>query len=218
MTTGSPTSTSVKTESFNLVASVTCQSMPDYPLAVWHAFGAFVNHRVVICGGYAPHISQCYSLGSKETAWKLNGNLITARYGAASAEINDKLLIFGGSGTTGYLQSTEELDVEAGTATQGPNMPLGIVYPCGVKINNSTVMIIGGYDGIARKSTYFYNYNGKTFTAGPDLIAARMWLACGILSNGIGSYVVVTGGYNGAYLDATEYLDLNDTTIWKTGL
>ena len=100
MTTGTPTSASVKTESFDLlVASTTCQSLPAYPLSVDSATGAFVNTKIVICGGDgggSPTTSNCYTLSRNETAWKLSGNLITPRLGAASVEINSKLVIFGG--------------------------------------------------------------------------------------------------------------------------
>ena len=219
MTTGSPPTTSVKTDSFDLVASTTCQSMPAYPLTVYHATGAFVSNRVVICGGTYPSVtSQCYSLGKNETEWKPSGNLITPRYGAASVEMHGKLLIFGGY-NAGYLQSTEEMDVEAGTTTIGPSMPLAIGYPCTVKINSSTVLIIGGIGSSYLKSTYFYSNNEKTFKAGPYLMVPRSYHTCNILSNGNGSYVVVTGGYdNGVYTDSTEYLDLDEPTIWKTGM
>ena len=218
VTTGSPTSTSVKTETFDVATSTTCKSMPAYPLPIAEATGAFVNSRVVICGGYHPVTSQCYSLGQNENEWKPSGNLITPRYSAASAVINDKLIIFGGY-NAGNLQSTEEIDVAAGTASQGPSMPLAMVYHCAVKLNTSTVLIIGGYGSSYLRSTYFYSFKEKTFKAGPDLKATRSRHECALLDTGTASYVVVTGGYgDSGYLDSTEYMDCNEPTIWKTGL
>ena len=142
MITGYPQSTSVKTESFDVVTLTTCQSLPAYPLAIGVATGAFVNSRVVICGGASfSATSQCYSIGKNETEWKLVGNMITPRYAAASVEIDNKLVIFGGKDATGsnYLQSTEEFDVETRTSKAGPNMPLGIYHHCAVKLNETTV-------------------------------------------------------------------------------
>ena len=219
VTTGWPSSTSVKTESSDLVASATCQSIPAYPLSVGGATGAFVNSRVVICGG-TPYTNQCYSLGQNENAWTPSANLTTPRGGAASVEMNNKLVIFGGYTGDTYirLQSTEEIDVGTGTATTGPSMPLAIGWHCAVKLNATTALIVGGYGTNWLKSSYFYNSDEESFTAGPLLKHARGSLACSVLNTGTESYVVVAGGYNGAFLDSTEYMDLNDPTSWKTGL
>jgi len=219
VTTGDPNS-SVKTEAFDVVASTTCQSLPAYPLTMYSATGAFVKAKLVICGGQYPITSNCYTLSRTENTWKLSGNLITPRLGAASVEINNKLFIFGGADDPwaySYLQSTEEFDVDSGTSTAGPNMPLGIAYHCAVKVNDTTVLIIGGSDGSSElSSSYFYNAELETFTAGPSLTVARYWHACSILTE---RYVIVTGGYNGAYFfNSTEYMDLNQPTMWKTGL
>lgn len=59
--------------------------------------------------------------------------------------------------------------------------------------------------------------------AGPDLMIARYYHACSMMTYNDGRYVVVTGGkccsvaFCGS-LDTTEYLDLDDPTAWKTGL
>ena len=221
--TGYPQSTSVKTESFDVVTLTTCQSLPAYPLAIGVATGAFVNSRVVICGGASfSATSQCYSIGKNETEWKLVGNMITPRYAAASVEINNKLVIFGGYDISTIFQSTEEIDVETGTATAGPNMPLAIWGHCAVKLNTTTVLIIGGRpdeSGYLR-SSYFYNAVLKTFEPGPLLNDKRAYHACSILNTGTEIFVVVAGGWNGAAgrLDSTEYMDVNQPTMWKTGL
>ena len=215
---------SFKTESFDLAASTTCQSLPDYPLDVDSATGAFVSSRVVICGGFEfSTTSQCYSLGQNETEWKPSGNMTALRHGAASVEINNKLVIFGGY-YNGHLQSTEEFNEETGTATAGPNMPLAVREHCAVKLNSTTALIIGGsgYEiaGTQRgylRSTYFYDANMKSFTPGPLLNDGREKHACSILNTGTESYVVITGGSNRAHLDSTEFMDVNEPTIWKTG-
>ena len=218
MTTGSPTSTAVKTEAFDVVASTTCQSLPAYPFATEIATGAFVNSKLVICGGTFDTIGRCYSLSQNEAAWKSSGNLIAPRKGAASAAVNNTLVIFGGYYTT-LIQSTEEIDVETGTATAGPNMPLAVKFHCAVTLNTTTVLIIGGFDGSSYfGSTYFYNVNVKSFTSGPSLTVARGYHGCSILTTGTERFVVVTGGFNGVKLDSTEVMDLNQPTMWQTGL
>ena len=176
MTTGSPTSSADKTEAFDVVASTTCQSLPAYPLSTDSATGAFVNTKAVICGGY-PAITNCYTLSKSENTWKLSGNLITGRESAASVEINNKLVVFGGYNYGVYLESTEEFDADSGTATAGPNMPLPIGFHCAVKVNDTTVLIIGGYDGSSRlSSSYFYNpgvTSGKILNQRYNLIETK---------------------------------------------
>lgn len=223
MTAGWQVSTVGITESFDVVDRTACLSMPAYPFGVAEATGAFVNSRIVVCGGYLDLMStttdQCYSLGPNETTWKPSGNLLTPRQAAASIVMNDKLLIFGGYNTAGYLQSTEEMD-ETGKATLGPSMPLTIKHHCAVKINHNTAVIIGGADESSSiKLTYFYNFDSKTFESGPDLMVARERHACGMLSSNGKSFVVVTGGKNGGViLGSTEYMALDDLTTWHQGL
>ena len=191
--------------------------MPAYPMQVGFATGAFVNSRVVICGGLYPFTSQCYSLGQNETAWKPSGNLTTPRWGAASVEMDNKLVIFGGY-LYDHLNATEEIDAETGTVSTGPTMPLGIAWHCAVKLNSTTALIIGGDDGSSYlRSSYFYDVKAKTFTSGPLLMEGRRYHGCSILNTGTDSFVVVAGGYNGTYMDSTEVMDLNEPTMWKTG-
>ena len=66
-------------------------------------------------------------------------------------------------------------------------------------------------------NTKFYNYNEKTFRAGPDLIVARRSHTCSMLKTNHGSYVVVGGGYYQAALDSTEYLALDEPITWRKG-
>ena len=223
MTTGLQDLTIGITESFDVVDKTACLGMPAYPFRVAEATGAFVYSKVMICGGYSDGIStptgQCYSLGPNETTWKPNGNLITPRQAAASVVMNDKLVIFGGYNAAGYILSTEEMD-EAGKATLGPSMPLTTKHHCAVKINHNTALIIGGADeSVSIKFTYFYDFDGKTFKSGPDLMVARERHACGMLSSNGKSFVVVTGGKNGGViLGSTEYMALDDLTTWHQGL
>ena len=115
------------------------------------------------------------------------------------------------------------MDVQTGTSTLGPYMPAPLAWQCVVKLN-STKFITGGYNGTTQvKSTSYYDAEEKIFKAGPDLMVKRREHGCGIITNSNGSYVVVTGGYYGSglesapYMNSTEYLDLGEPTIWKTG-
>ena len=210
-------STAVMTESFDVVASTTCQSLPDYPLEGLGATGAFVNNKVVICGGTGG--TNCYTLGRNEKTWTLIGNMIAYRAAAAAVAFNNKLVIFGGyDPDNNRLLSTEEIDVDTGTATAGPDMPFINGFHCAVKLDAKTALIIGGVTD-DRTSTYFYDANAKTFTSGPSLMQGRGEHACAILDTGTERYVVASGGWLNGWFDSTEILDLNQPTLtWMTGL
>ena len=228
MVTGNPdygSPTAAKTEAFDLSASTTCQSLPDFPVEVTLAAGAFVNNRVAICGsGGGSIIAPCYTLAQNENTWTRIGNLQLPRFGAASVAIGNKLVFFGGldSSTKMFLQSTEELDVETGTTTPGPNMPDSFAFHCAVKLDATRVLIIGGIGDIMSydsQSTFFYDVVAKSFTPGPNLNQRRQHHACALLNTGAESFIVVAGGlWAGSCLDSTEYMNVNQPTMWMTGL
>ena len=223
-----------ETESFDLDASKTCGStLPAYPKLkkVTGATGAFVSGKLVICGGWLGGTAvsnQCHSIGPNGAAWQPAGNMTKPRANAASVEINEKLLIFGGyeypnAGEYplyGYLDSIEELDLEAETSTLVPaSMPSPVEMHCAVKINSTTVLIIGGAMGSPVATTNYYNIEDRIFMAGPNLTEIRYAHGCSMMTNSNGSYVVVAGGRQlGDVYDSTVYLDLKEPASWRTGL
>ena len=73
MTTGRPEAGSVKTESFQLSTLKKCQALPDSPLAVDAAFGAFVNKQVLVCGAGLKNgtvANRCFTLSSAQKQWQ----------------------------------------------------------------------------------------------------------------------------------------------------
>ena len=214
--TGIPSNLANKTEAFDLTTSKRCPDLPPYPLAIYFASGAFINNRLVICGGTYPITGQCYSLGPKETAWQEAGTLKTPRYVAASTELNGKMITMGGN-SNGALQSTEIMDAETKLSTYGPNLPTTLFGFCMVKVNASRVLLIGGYVDNKSVRTVLWYSNDQSFKPRPDLTTERRLHACGLLTSEEGTYVVVAGGDNGTTLDSIEYLDLQQPTEWKTG-
>ncbi len=51
---------------------------------------------------------------------------------------------------------------------------------------------------------------------GSPLKIGRRALACGVIRTVAGNYIIVTGGFNGGYMDSTEILEPN-TNVWERG-
>ena len=76
VTTGSPRSSATKTEIINLDnASLTCQDLEEYPLAIQGAVGSNTGSFPVICGGWdgSQSVKQCHRLESGR--WQHFANL-----------------------------------------------------------------------------------------------------------------------------------------------
>jgi len=89
-----------------------------------------------------------------------------------------------------------------------------------VKINSSTVLSIGGYNGSnVAQNTYFYNIQTNKWRPGPPLQTPRHGLSCGTLkwknpeTDQWGKLVLVAGGGNNGHLQSVEFLFLNDDDI-----
>jgi hypothetical protein len=91
-----------------------------------------------------------------------------------------------------------------------------------VSLNDTTVILVGGYlaDGITSTSTFFFNNEHETWTEGPSLITGRRRHSCALFKSRQHWHtdtVIVTGGYNGSgYLASTEFLNLNSNS-WTSG-
>ena len=187
--------------------------------------GLIKGQTPFICGGY-DHTSRrnsrdCYKLNEAGTWTKdqiavLNTGRSYA--GTGSAVINNKLVLSGGSGSSGKLKSIELVSPNGRSKTLSVQLPLGLSSHCSIKWDSETVMIIGGLDTKRRKraETYFINVRTNTLKNGPSLNNARYVFACEELKVHGQSYIVVSGG-SGAD-KSTEVLDkTNIGQGWQKG-
>ena len=95
-------------------------------------------------------------------------------------------------------------------------------YNCIVAINETTYLIAQGdsytYDA---RNTYFFNFEKRTFTPGPQFITPRFALSCSKIRDlATGTYnIIAVGGFiafNGFALNSTEIFDVS-TQIWRSG-
>jgi hypothetical protein len=100
---------------------------------------------------------------------------------------------------------------------KGPVMPIALRQHCLVKINESTVIIMGGMDAYTK--TWFYNFDNNGWSDGPDLPTYRNRHSCGMFWSPAhqGRPVIVVGGtYSTDVWYQVDFLDLS-TGIWTQG-
>ena len=99
---------------------------------------------------------------------------------------------------------------------------------CVLKINSTTIMVIGGnlgYKKYARKDTWFGHYNEDPWkwTQGPDLLLGRYNQGCALLTMKSVDYIVVVGGnykfgqYGPLTTVAVEWMETTSTS-WSKGI
>ena len=159
----------------------TCEA-PDFPNAASGAIGGLVNSEVpMICDA-----KECYKLTSQ------GFEFITTPSNRASAgvAIQDKLWLTD--------QAYSEFITLTGEKTPGPPMPNpGVSDQCMVKIDERTIMMIGGFDSPKVQSTnetYFLDIETGTWSRGPDMLIGRAFMGCGIHEYEGKRYVLSIGG------------------------
>ena len=187
-----------------------CQTFQDYPIQVEGAVGALLSEIPLVCGGVYPATDACWAVQKDGTISKF-GHLNTKRGHAAGIVLDDLFWITGGNKGSGPLNTTEFLRIDEGKMikVKGPELPIPLNYHCMASIDESKVMIIGGFNGEYLSSTFIYNFEEDTWTSGPDLMVPRENHACSTYLNSNGhKKIMVTGGFNGTSLTSTEVLDL----------
>ena len=205
-----------------------CTKVASFPVRLDSATGGLINGTPLLCGGNDGTnnnnpTSDCFELDNSGTGWSKKGGLLEPRKDAGqnSVVINGKLIISGGVGSAGRLTSIEMVSPDASAVKLSVNLPKGLYGHCQVQWDNTTVMIIGGFDGSFSAATYFVDVSSEMIdTNGPTLNTGRVYHSCGELliptDTGTDAYIVVTGGNS---LKSTEILKKtnNNDQEWKTG-
>jgi hypothetical protein len=195
----------------------------DYPLEeVYGASGGLLtNNNALICGGLDmvdKRLDDCFVIN--ENGIKPSARLTKPRSFAASVVWNSTTLWMTGGqlDDTRRTKSTEFVQL-TGT-TPGPDLPLEVSNHCLVSLNETTLLLMGGYiSGGASNSTYYYNTDHKTWTDGPSMITGKAQHSCALFKSpqhGHTDTVIVTGGYNSGYPASPEILNL-DSNSWRSG-
>lgn len=196
-----------------------------------HSATLLRDGRVLVSGGYegvtaATVLNKAETYDSGTGAWTASGTLNEARRWHTSTLLNnDKVLIAGGSVSSGRGTVTELFDPTLGTFTattsslsvprQGHTatlLPNGKVLVAGR--NDSDGSIYNSSGGLADASTTeFFDPSTSLWSAGPTMNYRRYQHAATLLSAVTGK-VLVTGG-SGAGADTAEVLELSGANyVW----
>ena len=193
----------------NLTSTV-CQSKANYPLDIAYATGSLLNKElVVICGGFKPETSACYSLGQNMewTSWQ---DMTTKRSGHASIVTQRGIWVTGGLDGSNRLKSTELLSKSS--AYQGVlDLPEARDSHCLIQ-DGEKIFLIGGWDGSTRQSSVwqFDASNDYSQTVEKSMNHARNHHACGIFHSAAHSgrpVMVAAGSWSGDGQYSSEFWD-----------
>jgi hypothetical protein len=212
---------------------MTCDNLQNLPFGIEGATGQlFQGQRPIICGGYkSSELCDCFEL--KGGSWVSIASLSECRHFASSSLSlqngnGDELLIVAGgySDFFGYKKSVEAFDGNKWSLEKVSPLPTGVGAHCMVRINESTLLSIGGYGASTGFSaqTNFYDSINNNWYAGPNLNVERSGNACGVLhwynpdTDQNEKVIVVAGGYDGSqFLSSTELLFLNEFETSQQG-
>ena len=198
---------------------VTCSDLDDFPVELDSAVGANFDGTPVVCGGnlgsYTPS-EKCYRLTFGE--WEEITSMLEKRGYAAGVVYNKNLHVFGGRSDSGIvLKTSETINVDGGIS-DGPDLPTAVYSHAMTSINDTVSLLSGGSTNANFYSakTWYYHHDTESFTSGPDLLEARRLhgSATNVDKETKAKITVVTGGWNGNYMDSTELL-INGQ--WETG-
>jgi len=220
--------------------NTTCEDIPDFPVKgflIGRTGQLFRKTMPIICGGSNLQYSLCECHALYKGKWTYIASLKECRSEAQMVTLTypdgkEILLIIGGATRSSILSTVELFDGDTWNLNVIAKMPQAIAGHCVVKINETTLMVIGGAIHIISgftNHTYFYNLINNQWYPGPTIITPRTGHACGILnwrnpSSGLTEKVVIIAGggtIGSGSLSSTEllFLDHNDDSSsgWKIG-
>ena len=203
----------------------------NHPKALLGSTGAFINNKMVICGGSDGHPGfggtckkECYIIEQESSSFHVD--MIQKRAYAASVVIADNLWILGGydNFVMEPQRTSEYISTIDGITWPGPNLPISLYNQAVVDINQSCIMLIGGFDGDASDKTFYFSHMTKLWTIGPNLLQARFAHSAGVITDNTTQevHIVAVGGKTciientfDCFLNTVEIL--NEESQWILG-
>lgn len=151
-------------------------------------------------------------------SFKTLDTLATARVNhTATLLANGKVLVAGGSNSSGRLNSAELFDPATGDWTTTGSMAYARTSHTATLLADGKVLVAGSYDSssaAARSSAEVYNPATGTWTTTGSLITGRTFHTATLLPSG---KVLVTGGYDGINVTSWNSVELYDPTtgVWS---
>ena len=155
--------------------------------------GIYIKDMAIVCGGYAPSVSDCYKYQQEKRSWtNTTVSLVTPRAFASSTVIGDnQWWITGGfNSEVGYLKETEVLN---DNFARYQDMLVERDHHNMVRIDSNRYMMLGGQSQFVET----YNFNGS-WSHGPNLSIGRHESHAGLVTFGNQTRMIVAAGGIGA--------------------
>ena len=124
-------------------------NIPDYPIDARNVRAVATDQGIVVCGGHGgPAQATCYQLSSTSSGWTSIAPMKQRRTGFAMVEVGGDIYAFG---------TNENMKAEVFRDSQWSfikDMPREVHVPCGVKLDDNTIMSIGGKDGSTVRNVF----------------------------------------------------------------
>jgi hypothetical protein len=214
-----------------------CENLPEFPVGIEGGTGQLFHKRTpIICGGAKANrwVDSCDCYSFQHQTWTQISSLNQCRRYTASSLVSlqhDKEVLMmagGGMEWTTPLKSVESFDGTDWEQGQLSELPNEVWLHCLVKINSTTLLLIGGKETGSRSTarTHFFHADKNQWIPGPTLNKVRHAAGCGVLNwmnpqtNQMEKIVVAAGGADdGYFFSETEllYVDRISDNIWIMG-
>jgi Galactose oxidase, central domain len=212
-----------------------CDNLQEYPVGLEGGTGQLIDKKMpIICGGAKTNrwVDSCDCYALQNQSWTKISSLNECRRYPASTLVSleheeEVLMITGGNDEPTVFNSVEFFDGTNWEQEDLSVLPRGVWEHCLVKINSTTLFLIGGSETSGGASfpvsaTHFYDVNDNQWIPGPALNVARAGAGCGILNwmnpqtNQMEKIVVAAGGY-GSSTTELLYVDRIGDYSWIMG-
>ena len=175
---------------------------------------SMINHygTIVHCGGDNT-LQSCLELSNG--SWVSHSMLNAERYFSGAASTNSGSFIFGGDNSDNTKRSFEYMTRwNTNWQTGNTNIPNGYDRGCVIQISGDLLYLIGGRSSANSYENRILAFNTTSHvftTLSTTLITGRYGHSCEFIPNT--NKVMISGGYDGEFMDVTEVLDVTTGSI-----
>ena len=185
------------------------KQVQNLPKALFVSSLVLHDATILLCGGHGNQ-KKCFQLDGG--IWKEHSTLVEKRSFHSAVPTQSATFIFGGidSQTTYEYLSKDSTKWKRGS-TEIPGE--GFAHGCAIAVNsNQEIWMIGGLE--SRQRILVFNVKTHTFRELPSqLIVGGIGRRCAYIPNT--NKIMITGGFDGEFLDSTEILDTEDGSVTK---
>ena len=191
-----------------------------YPEMISVASATYTNEKILVCGGY-PSTDQCY-IYEKGKGWSPISKMSKAKYSMATIPIDGGMVVAGGWSST-YLDSSEIIQADGSSITEGPELPEPRYGQCvAYDKENDVIFLIRGWNTGGRSQEVWKFKDPKTLILNgtTHMNTPRYDAGCGIVrsKHHDGRPLIVVGGSilkTDPGSKICEFLDYTKSDQWQ---